>query len=296
MESKRTWLVAITAVALWSTVATAFKLSLRHTSPVMLLFLANVVSALFFLAWSILAGNIRALVPANTKQWMITAAMAVLSPFAYYLVLFRAYDLLPAQVAQPLNYTWAITLSVMSVFFLGKKLGRAEIAGGLVAYGGVWLICTPGESFEGGLSGEGIALALGSTLLWALFWILNTLDERKEVVTLGAAFVLSLPLTTAAAVYSGFEELSWQTMTGGVYVGLFEMGVTFVLWAKAMRWARSTAKVSALIFLSPFLSLVFIWLVLGEQIAWTSIAGLAVIVAGLLLQRLRKRRPTQSAQ
>ncbi|MDZ7816447.1 MAG: DMT family transporter [Planctomycetota bacterium] len=283
-------MAAIAAIALWSTVATAFKLALRHTSPVMLLFMANIVSAIFFIAWSAVEGKLKVLLPATRRQWLTTCSMAVVSPFAYYLVLFRAYDLLPAQVAQPLNYTWAITLSVMSVLFLGKRLTGMEITGGLVAYAGVWLICSPGGHFEGGLSTEGIALALGSTLLWATFWILSTLDDRAETVTLGAAFVASLPLTAAAALMTGIERISWQAATCGIYVGLFEMGFTFVLWAKAMRWANSTAKISSLIFLSPFLSLVFIWLIVGEDIAWTSILGLVVIVVGLILQRLKNQR------
>ena len=43
------------------------------------------------------------------------AALGFLNPFLYYVVLFKAYDLLPAQEAQPLNYTWAITLAILFV-------------------------------------------------------------------------------------------------------------------------------------------------------------------------------------
>jgi len=45
-----------------------------------------------------------------------------LNPFLYYLVLIRAYDLLRAQEAQAINYTWAITMSLLSIPLLGQRI------------------------------------------------------------------------------------------------------------------------------------------------------------------------------
>jgi drug/metabolite transporter (DMT)-like permease len=68
------------------------------------------------------------------------------------------------------------------------------------------------------------------------------------------------------------------------YVGIFEMGITFLIWMKALSLARETARISMLIYLSPFFSLVLIGTVLGEPILITTIAGLVLIVMGLLIQ------------
>ena len=62
------------------------------------------------------------------------------------------------------------------------------------------------------------------------------------------------------------------------------MGLTFVLWLSALRASENTARVSQLIFLSPFLSLIFIHFVLGETIATSTYVGLVLIVGGLLLR------------
>ena len=43
--------------------------------------------------------------------------LGLVNPFLYYLVLFKAYDLLPAQEAQAINYTWALMLAFLSVIF-----------------------------------------------------------------------------------------------------------------------------------------------------------------------------------
>ena len=71
---------------------------------------------------------------------------------------------------------------------------------------------------------------------------------------------------------------------GGAYVGALEMGFTFVLWLSAMKLTTSTARIANLIFLAPFLSLVFIHFVLGEHVVGATVIGLALIVGGLLLQ------------
>jgi drug/metabolite transporter (DMT)-like permease len=74
-------------------------------------------------------------------------------------------------------------------------------------------------------------------------------------------------------------------------VGIFEMGITFVLWLSALKLSESTAKVGNLIFMSPFLSLVFIHFLVGEDILASTFIGLVLIISGLLMQQLKGKRP-----
>ena len=62
------------------------------------------------------------------------------------------------------------------------------------------------------------------------------------------------------------------------------MGFTFALWLGALKLADSAARVANLIFLAPFLSLVFIARVAGETIQPGTLVGLVLIVGGLLIQ------------
>jgi drug/metabolite transporter (DMT)-like permease len=68
-------------------------------------------------------------------------------------------------------------------------------------------------------------------------------------------------------------------------VGFFEMGVTYVLWLKALKYSKSTSKTANLIFLSPFLSLIFIHFIVGEKIETSTIIALVFIFLGLIIQR-----------
>lgn len=284
----KAYIFALISVLLWSTVASAFKISLRYLSPVELLFYAACFSCVVLFIALGLQNKLHLLLHIDGATWRTSLLFGFLSPFLYYLILLRAYDLLPAQQAQPLNYTWAITLSLLSVPLLGHRLRLMEILAVLVSYVGVLVISTQGEllslKFENPL---GVALALGSTVIWAFYWIVNTKDKRDPVLGLFLNFLCSLPLIGIyLLITEGFRSIGLAGVLGSAYVGTFEMGIAFISWLLAMKLTQSTARIANLIFISPFLSLVLIHFIVGEQIMISSVVGLIFIVAGLLIQTL----------
>ncbi len=288
----KAYLYGIATVLLWSTVASAFKLSLRLLDPLLLLLYASVVSILALGSVLAVQGRMRLLLTCSLRQYGRSLVLGFLNPFLYYVVLFKAYDLLPAQEAQPLNYTWAITLALLSIPLLGQRITRADLAACLVSYSGVVVIATRGEPFSFSFSDPwGVALALLSTVIWALYWIYNTRDDRDPAVGLLLNFLFGMPfILVACAAFSDFRVPGILGLAGAAYVGAFEMGFTFLLWLSALRLAENTARVGNLIFLSPFLSLVFIHLFVGEDIIPSTLVGLVLIIAGLLVQQLGMRR------
>ena len=287
--SKHAYLYALGAVLLWSTVATAFKLSLRHLSPDQLLAGSALVSTLALAFILALRGQLREALRPDRDQ-LRRSLLGLLNPLLYYLVLFEAYRRLPAQQAQPLNYTWAITLSLLAVPLLGQRLRWQDGLALLLGWTGVAVISTRGELLALQLDDPiGVALALGSTVIWALYWLWSAKDPRAPVVALFQNFCVALPPIWAWSLWrSGPVLPSTAGLLGATYVGLFEMGFTFVLWLLAMRHAPSAARVGALIFLSPFLSLVLIHHLLDETIHPATLAGLVLIVIGLQVQRMGK--------
>jgi len=282
---RKATLLGLAAVLAWSTVATAFKLALRHIDHFQLLFLANVFSLVSLGLVLVLQGKAHLLLCATRRQYRLVFGLGLLNPFIYYLVLFKAYDLLPAQVAQPLNFTWALTLSWLSVPLLGQKVGWRHGLAGVICYFGVVVLATGGDLTTFRVANPlGVALALGSTVIWALYWIGNTRSKLDPVAVLFLGFGFALPFVTGAVLLFSDLRFGWAGLLGGAYVGAFEMGFTFVLWLSALRLTTSTARIANLIFLAPFLSLVFIHFVLGEHVLPATIIGLVLIVGGLLLQ------------
>ena len=283
----RAFKLGLSAVMLWSTVATAFSISLRYLTPLQLVALASAVS------WCFL--SLRLLQPARWQALRATAmrdrlfglAMGWLNPALYYLVLFAAYDRLPAQEAMAINYSWGITLALIAAPLLGQKLSLYSLLTSGISYFGIVVIATRGEPEALNFAQpEGVALALLSTLIWSLYWVINARKEIDPEVQLFLNFTGALPLLAALVWYQGAAApVSWQGWAGAVYVGLFEMGFAFVLWMGAMQATRSTIRISSLIFLSPPMSLLFIWLIAGEALRPYTLVGLLLILLGLWLQR-----------
>ncbi|MGQ7261820.1 DMT family transporter [Vreelandella sp. V005] len=283
-QDRQAILYGLGAVALWSTVATAFKIALAWMSPLELMWLATFVSWALMGALVFKQGNIET---ALRSGWKTAAWAGLMNPVAYYLVLFAAYDRLPGQEAMALNYTWALAMAFLAVPILGQRLTRIDIVAGLIAYAGVWVIATRGAVFDVDFADPlGVILALASTLLWALYWLLNAKDKRQPLVGQWQNFSVGLPvLTVLLFLGPGLQWHGWPALGAGVYVGLFEMGVAFILWQLAVHKVSRTAKVSNLIFLSPPVSLLLLFLVVGEPIFPSTLLGLGLILSGLVVQQ-----------
>lgn len=292
LRQHKAYAAGLAAVLAWSTVATAFKISLRHLTPAQLLLLSSTVSLLVLLAILLVQGRLADLRGSFAAHWRRSLLFGAINPFIYYLVLFQAYALLPAQEAQAINYTWALTLTLLSVPVLGHTLRVQDAAAALVCYLGVVVIATHGELLALHFASlGGVGLALLSTLLWAAYWLLNTRDTRDPVIGLTLNFAFALPLSLAWCLWrDGLPALDGAGIAGAVWVGVFEMGLTFVLWLTALKLTARTASIANLIFLSPLLSLVLIHFFVGEPILPSTGAGLLLILLGLALQKLRFRQ------
>ncbi len=286
-NQKKAYGYALATVLLWSTVASAFKITLRYLTFLEMLFLASLTSAVAIFGILCIQGKLGLLGGMTRREWLHSAFLGLLNPFAYYLILFKAYDLLPAQEAQPLNYTWPIMLVLLSAVILRQKIRAASMIAILLSFAGVLVVSTRGDLQSLRFTNPaGAALALSSSILWALFWLLNVKDTRDETLKLFLCFVFGTVYTFAAfALFSPLRCLPLQGLVGACYIGLFEMGITFVLWLKALTLSRSAAQVGNLIYLSPFVSLFFIAVTVGEPILPSTVLGLSLIMAGVLLQR-----------
>ncbi len=275
------------SVFLWSTVASAFKFALQYLSPVELVLYASLTSFITLLIILVIEKKLHLVIFYIKDNFLLVFILGVINPFLYYLVLFKAYDLLPAQEAQAINYTWALMLAFLSVSFLKQKLRLTDIIAGIICYFGVLIISTKGEPFSLNFSNfEGVLLALFSTILWSLYWIFNTKSKVDSVVGLFSNFLFATPLIIVYFFLTqSFELPPFSGLLSAVYVGLFEMGITFLFWLKAMQNTTNTSKIANLIFISPFLSLVFIYFILNEPILISTLFGLLFIIIGLIIQQ-----------
>jgi len=288
-DQSKAYLYASVTVLLWSTVATAFKIALRDLNYIQLLFVANNTSLLIFLILFILQGKYSELKKTTISDIFLSSLQAMLNPFAYYLIVFKAYSLLPAQVAQPANFIWPIVLMLLSAPLLKQPLKLNGLFALLISFSGVMILSSQGNlgSFRI-VEPVGISLALFSSVVWALFWILNLRDSRDNLIKLLlSSFFSSLYITILACATGNLFPVFSKPLGAAVYIGLFELGITYTFWLKALQLSESTGKVANFIYLTPFVSLIFIHFVLHETLYYTSVIGLCLIVSGILIGQIK---------
>ncbi|MDZ4181780.1 MAG: DMT family transporter, partial [Candidatus Cloacimonadaceae bacterium] len=172
MKNQRAaYIYAILAILAWSSVSTAFKLSLEYLTPLGLLFFSSITASAFLLFINLFSTE-----KSNIGQSgffhniRLSLIPGFLNPFLYYLLLFYAYDRLRAQEAQVLNYTWAIVLAVMSIVILKERFRLRDLLALLISFFGVLIISSKGSftqmKFDNPL---GSILALSSSLVWASY-------------------------------------------------------------------------------------------------------------------------------
>jgi drug/metabolite transporter (DMT)-like permease len=270
---------------MWSTVASAFKIALSVLSPELMLFYASITASFVLFIFYFFDKNAPAIKFTDLKK---SAINGLFNPFIYYLVLFEAYYLLPAQIAQPLNYTWPIVLTIFSSIVFKQKLKLNTWIGLGISFIGV-IVISQVNILSSSFNFVGVALALGSSIIWSIYWILNMKDHRNNSLKLFLNFLWG---SFFVFFYIKFQDISFifplKGLLASLYIGLFEMGITFFVWLKALELSSETAKISHLVYLSPFLSFVFISVILKENIEYTSVIGLLIIILGIISQKIIK--------
>lgn len=283
-DSKKSILLATVAILSWSTVATAFKIALRELSVYEMLLVASVTALLVMAGWITVTNRWKEILSLPRKAWAAFAILGLINPVCYYLILFQSYDMLPAQVAQPINYLWPLVLLILIALFTRTPIPGRKYIGMAVSLAGLTVISFGGKAIEGNLSPVGIAIGFGSAFFWALYWLIN--DKLKHLasdsvsVFLGFLFgtVYLLLGTTVVPVHIN----SAAGLASGVYIGLFEMGIPFLCFGSALRLTKNPTLINQLCYLSPFMSLIFIAFILHEPIVPSTYIGLILIVAGLI--------------
>ncbi len=269
----------------WSTVSTAYKIALESLSSIQLMYVSMAVAAIFLLVIMAATGHIRDFLALSPRRYVIGALLGV-TLYLYFIFLFGGYDRLPAQIAQPFNYTWTLVFALLAAKTMKQQIRKRELLWMVVAYSGVVVITSGASGTLGQISPTGLAFIATSTVIFAVYWVIKMKDDASSQAELVLCFAITCAL--AACTMAAREEafiLPLHPVLAAAYTGLFDLGVPYVLWGMALSLSSSAARISTIPLLGPFLGLVWIRIILHEPIAWTTIPGLMLIVGGIFMQQ-----------
>ena len=286
-SQNKAYLFAGIAIFFWSTVASAFKLSLEHLEPIQLVMYSTLFSILVLFIIVIYQVKIKLIKAFSSSDLISFAFLGLFNPCLYYIILFKGYDALPAQEAMVINFSWPVMMVILSIPILKQTIDIKSFLSIILCYIGVIAIATGGKFFSLSFnSPEGVFYMLLSTVIWSLFWLFNTKNKNDPLVSIFLIFLFSMPFILLVVYFTNSLAIpSIEGIMGSVYIGLFEMGISVVLWQSALKISTTVSRVASLVFITPFLSLVVLYIVLGEKILASTFFGLILICAGLILQK-----------
>jgi drug/metabolite transporter (DMT)-like permease len=220
-------------------------------------------------------------------NWRRAITLAIMGGAVFALFLLGGFVFAPvADGGIVVNGAMPVFAALFSWSIFGEGLGRWRAAGIVLIVIGV--AATGWDALEFGTPGQwrGHLLFLGAAACNAGFltavrgWRINALDSLAVVMGLNALIYLPvwwlmLPSTLAEAPW---QEIALQGIYQGV-IAAFIAGFMIAFAARTLGATRQAAIMSG----APALALLMAIPLLGEIPSWISVAGAAIVTAGILV-------------
>jgi len=284
---KKSYIYAGISILLWSTTAAIIKLLVSDLTSMQITAGCTFFASLSLILLTIFQKKISIIKTYKFKDYLNFIILGFIGIFIYYLMLNKSINLLPAQEAFVINYLWPIMIMLFATFILKEKFSIYKLAALIISFMGVIIIATNGNLLGMHFnSPTGVLMAVVAAISYGLFSVLVK-KKNYDVSTLMmfcyiTAFIISI-------IYLGFKfpSVTIYQLIGVIWLGVFTQGIPYATWALALN-SGDTSKISNLAFMTPILSTVFTFFILGERLEWYLLLGLIFIICGIFIQSKRK--------
>lgn len=256
-----------------------------------MLFYSTIFSCIVMCGIVLFEKKTRVLTSYSISDYTKTGVLGFLGTYLYYVLLYAALALTSASEGFILAYTWPMLVIIIAFPLLRERLTIKKICSILMSFFGIVVIVTHGSIFALSFTSlQGDILALGGAGVFALFSVLGKKYQYDQVVSVFIYFVTALVfITPTLFLFSSLKIPSFHVWLWLLLNGFLVNGISYIFWFKALEYG-DTSVISNALYLTPFLSLVYIALFLGEKILISSIVGLVIIVTGIILQSVSLRQ------
>ncbi|KRK97528.1 hypothetical protein FD04_GL001557 [Secundilactobacillus odoratitofui DSM 19909 = JCM 15043] len=193
-----------------------------------------------------------------------------------------------AQIGSIVTATTPAFMTLFAAWLLHEKLTRLQLLA--VTSATIGVILAGGGMFH---VKHSQLLGVGSLLIAALTWALMSVLLKKvparypalQVTTIGTLVAL-IGLTPMIAV--AYPSYNWAILLtpkiggGLLYLGIISTAIAFIMWNKGLQYLRASQS-GLFFFFQPLVGSLLGWLVLGEALHLSFIAGCLLIFFGVVL-------------
>lgn len=274
-------------IIFWAAIPVVSKKILIELNNIQMLFYSTIISFLVLFFVNIFQKKLTLLKQYSVKDYFNMFFLGFLGAYFCYLILYKAFSIAGAQEVFILAYTWPIMVIILGFLILKEQPTLKKIGAIIISFSGIIVIITNGHIENFNISNfSGDSLALFYAFIFALFSVLGKKFKYDQTVSAMIFFLSALILMIPTVFFLSTFKLPSIGVWFWLFLnGFFINGITYIFWFKALK--APTHIISNLLYLTPFLSLVYIYIFLGEKILISSFIGLAVIAFGIILQSIK---------
>ena len=281
-------LFVILAAILWGTGGTAQALAPGAADPLSVGVVKIGIGGTAMLLFSALSGG-WAKGPVASARWIPLPVLACAMLVASYQVLFFTGILLTGVALGTISAIGSLPVwaGLIDLLF-GKRPDARWLGATALAVAGSALLIGSGGSVSVEPLGVLLCLASGGGLVAFTAIAKGLLQERPHSVVMGVTFTLGAVLLSPALLFS---DPRWILSPAGLAValelGLAATALAYILFARGLSQV-SVSTAATLTLAEPLTAGLLGVLVLGERLSPAAVAGMALLVLGLLLATGRR--------
>lgn len=236
--------------------------------------------------------------PTSVKNELLFIVLALFGVVIYFLFENAALavpDASPANVSIIISFAPVATTIGMSIVSKEEKLTLAKIIGFFVAIAGVVLVVFNGAIVLK-INPKGDLLAIGAMISWALYSLVSPyLLKRFDniLLTRRCTFYSLIPLAVITLIRDGLPNIEplLNVRSGGslLLLGILGSGLCYLWWNKAIKTIGVVITTNYL-YLSPFVTMISAWLILGKDISVVGIIGAVLIIGGIVVSNKQSKK------
>jgi len=285
------WLIAGTLfAALWASASTATKIGLTAAQPLVIAIVRFGVAAAIML---LIAHVIKRERLPSGKEWKQLAIYGLLNITIYLGLYVVAMQTITAGIGALAIAANPVFISFLSVIFLNKKLTLPVILSIIICMTGV--VCAAWPLFaEATVSSKGLLILLLSMLSYSVAAIyfssrqwngLSLFTINGWQTLLGGLFLLPFTLFFYKTSANQFDKTFWYSV-GWLAIPVSIFAVQLWLWLLQANPVRA----GLWLFLCPLFGFVFAAWWMKDTISIYTIAGVGLVIGGLMLSKIDARK------
>ncbi|MDQ1911058.1 DMT family transporter [Paenibacillus sp. GD4] len=271
---------------MWGSLAAISKLLLQHLDSYQLLFYMYGIGVIVFFIIVLYKVQLRVMLSWKRREWLLLVSCGVLT-FLYDFFYLKSLELIPAVEASMLNYLFPIFIVLLAVPIHKEPLHSSKLLSVGMGFIGTLLLVTKGDLSNVAFTNlEGDLLAILAAVSWGLFTNLIKKNHTDLLLsTFFLTFVAFLLSALALLVSSRFTIPQGIELYGVIWLSLSNIILGFFLYFRALQYS-SASLIASFTFFTPFVTLMFIVLLLGERLTWTDALAALLIIGCVPLQKL----------